>query len=255
MVVDIPRDLAVKFQTRSGQTRKSRVNTVNHNGAPGALKSVVEEITGQPTTHEVVMDLDKLGQISGELLKILGGKLETADPFNREYWDEAGRYYPAKMTLTTQGDIEAYLRFRKGYEVKPSYAQKNAENFAKGIYPKPDKEDRLRLVGSSVDRSERQSAFLSSVMRNLKGANITDLPTLLNFASAQSGIDRTEMIKFGALYTKMQPPTRIPVQYKNYNGIILASGAPMATISIDPNRIREQLRSGFTLAKAVASVI
>lgn len=240
MVVDIPRDLAVQCpRDRFDRNIHTIVNAVDVYAGRRVFKDVVAEITGQPVTHEVVMDVEKMLADSARLLELLGGKIVVQNPKSQHFWAEYSRnYFPPTSTLTTPQQIEDYIRFRHGYEVKPIYGERHTTY----PFPKPTPDERVRKAGSSVDRSDRQNMFLQSLFNNIKGMSPLQMPAMIGFMGDSFGIPKTEIVKFGALYASIQTPRTLQPKYKNYN-ILRADGTvAKSAISIDPNQVRREIQ-------------
>lgn len=241
MVVDVPRDLAVQCpRDRFGRNIHTIVNAVDVYAGRRVFKDVVAEITGQPVTHEVVMDVEKMLAQSARLLELLGGKIVVQNPSGQHFWAEYSRnYFPPTSTLTTPQQIEDYIRFRHGYEVKPVYGERHTTY----PFPKPTPDERVRKAGSSVDRSDRQNMFLKSLFSNIKDMSPLQMPAMIGFIGDSFGIPKTEIVKFGALYASIQPPRTLQPKYKTYN-ILRADGTvAKSAISIDPNQVRREIRT------------
>lgn len=239
VIVNLPRDLAVTYQNRSGRTFRTGLNAVHQNAGSGALKRIISEITGQPVAHEVIIDLSKLESLSGNFFKILDGRIVVEDPLGRHFLSEEGRYYPERFELTTPEEVQAYVQFRKGYQVKPSYGERSHGN---GVYAKPRSDEIVRRVGSSIGRDERQDIFLQALARNLQGIDIFDIPALASFIEDHFGIPKTTQAKFAFLARKVSTPDSIPTKYWSYAIVGSDGQIRKSAVAIDPNRIRREIR-------------
>lgn len=255
VIVSIPRDLAVTYRNRRGSTFRNKINTVHQNAGMGVLNDVVAEITGQPVTHEIIVDLAEMEALSGQLLEILGGRILVEDPQGRHFWSDGNKYYPPQFELTTPEEIHDYVRFRHGYCVKPSYGERVAElSITDGSYPRPRRDEIVRAIGSSDGRDSRQSIFLQALAGNLRGIGIFSMPALASFIEEHFGIPKTTQAAFALLAKRAQVPTA--VSGPSWHCPIIRSDGQTAgsTVAIDPNRIRREIRRHLTPADSVAAV-
>lgn len=255
VIVSIPRDLAVTYRNRRGRTFRNKINTVHQNAGMGVLKNIVAEITGQPVTHEIVVDLAEMEALSGQLLEILGGRILVEDPQGRHFWSDGDKYYPPQFELTTPEEIHDYVRFRHGYCVKPSYGERVAGlGITNGSYPRPRRDEIVRAIGSSDGRDSRQSIFLQALASNLRGIGIFSMPALASFIEEHFGIPKTTQAAFALLAKRAQVPTA--VSGPSWHCPIIRSDGQTAgsTVAIDPNRIRREIKRHLAPADSVAAV-
>lgn len=255
IIVNLPRDLAVTYRNRRGSTFRTKLNAVHQNAGMGVLKNIVLEMTGQPVTHEIVVDLAEMEALSAQLLEILGGRILVDDPHSRHFWSDGDKYYPPRFELTTPEEIHDYVRFRHGYQVKPSYGERVAGiGITNGSYPRPKRDEIVRLIGSSDGRDERQSIFLQALASNLREIGIFSIPALASFIEEHFGIPKTTQAAFALLAQRAQVPTT--VSGKSWNCPIIRSDGQIAgsTVAIDPNRIRREIRRHLAPADSVARV-
>lgn len=243
VIVSIPRDLAVTYRNRRGSTFRNKINTVHQNAGMEVLKNIVAEITGQPVTHEIVIDLAEMEALSGQLLEILGGRITVEDPNSRHFWSYGDKYYPPRFELTTPEEVHDYVRFRHGYQVKPSYGERIAGlGITNGSYPRPRRDEIVRAVGSSDGRDSRQSIFLQALASNLRRIGIFSMPALADFIEEHFGIPKTTQAAFALLAQRAQVPTAI--SGPSWHCPIIRSDGQTAgsTVAIDPNRIRREIK-------------
>lgn len=251
IIVNLPRDLAVTYRNRRGSAFRAKLNTVHQNAGMPVLKDIVAEMTGQPVTHEVIINLGEMEALSGELLKILGGRIVVEDPQGRHFWNDGWeRYYPPRFELTNPQEIHQYVRFRKGYQVKPSYGERVNGS---GIHPRPRPDEIVRRVGSSDGRDDRQSIFLQALARNLYGIGIFDMPALADFIENHFGIPKTTQARFAFLALRAKTPATIPTKYWSCPIIRSDGQTGGSTIAIDPNRIRRAIRKHLRPVDSVAA--
>ncbi|MBT5016872.1 LCP family protein [Candidatus Peregrinibacteria bacterium] len=180
VVVDLPRDLKVRYTNKQNAPQTSRLNSVRNNGGQEALMDVVAEITGQEVVHTFDVSFEDTIEIMDELLPLIGG-LEINDPQGNSYVGryvsehKGNQYFPAHTVINSGQEALAYTRFRKGWVVNDSYDPSIIDENGDPVNPRSI--EGTPLDGSNTHRTERQNLLLTAFYR--QAANRENLPKLI----------------------------------------------------------------------------